>query len=113
MSERVEKIVESTALLDGRADEVVMLSLSLPFAVVDVTEASEVETGSELICSLALATLNGYVTLLAQALEIAAMKKVADGGGFSLFERGNRRRLKVSKRKKVSEGLRARTRAAE
>ena len=51
--------------------------------------------------------------LLAQALEIAAMRKVANGGGLALFERGSRRRLKVSKRKKVREGLSVRTRAAE
>lgn len=41
------------------------------------------------------------------------MKNVANGGGLSLFERGKRRRLKVSKRKKVKEGLRVSTREAE
>lgn len=41
------------------------------------------------------------------------MRKVADGGGFSLLERGNNKRLKVSKRKKVREGLRVRIKEAE
>lgn len=64
-------------------------------------------------CRRDLARLNGYVTDEAQAFDIAAKRKVAEAGGFSRFDRGRRRRLRVSKRKKVRDGFNVRTRLAE
>lgn len=64
-------------------------------------------------CVLALASEKGYVMVDAIALESAAIRNVASGGGLLRFDFETRSSLRFSKNKNVRDGLSVRKRVAE